>query len=122
MRFIREIKDLAGKTALVRADFNLENVDDALRLHRSLPTIKYLLEHGSKVILVSHRGRPKGKVVLEFSLGPSLEFLQKNAQPGATFTPEFNFAEIKKQVSSAQPGSLFLLENIRFLPGEEASD
>src|SRR3989344_6777848 len=125
MRYISEVKDLQGKTVLLREDFNVENADDAVRLFRSLPTIKYLLDGGAKVILVSHRGRPKGKVMPEFSLKPTLEFLQKNAHPDTVFL-DFsaeggNFSEIKKIIAAAQPKSLFLLENIRFLAGEEAS-
>lgn len=122
MKFIREVTDLKGKTVLVREDFNVENADDAVRLFRSLPTIKYILENGGKAILVSHRGRPKGKVVAEFSLEPTLEFLKKNASPNAVFISKFDFPAIKAQVAAATPGSLFLLENIRFLPGEETSD
>ena len=118
MKFIREVTDLKGKTVLVREDFNVENADDAVRLFRSLPTIKYILENGGKAILVSHRGRPKGKVVAEFSLEPTLEFLKKNASPNAVFISKFDFPAIKAQVAAATPGSLFLLENIRFLPGE----
>jgi len=122
MRYISEVTDLRGKRVLVRVDFNVENADDAFRLRASLPTITYLLKGGAKVLLMSHRGRPKGKVVPEFSLLPMLDFLKKNAHPGAVFLPDFDFAGIKKQIESAPEGALFLLENIRFLPGEEGCD
>jgi phosphoglycerate kinase len=122
MKYIDELKDFEGKRVLVRDDFNVENSEDAVRLFRSIPTLKYLLAGGAKVIIVSHRGRPKGKVVPEFSLRPMLDFLTKNVDAKAQFIAEHNFADIQKKIAEAYNGSLFLLENIRFLAGEESSD
>ena len=122
MKFVSELKDFKEKTVLVRVDFNVENSDDAFRLRASLPTIKFLLDGGAKVLLMSHRGRPKGKVMREFSLKPMLEFLQKNANPNTLFFDTFDFVAIKKTINAAPAGSLFLLENIRFLAGEESCD
>ena len=122
MRSIREVPDLAGKTVLMRVDFNLESADDALKLEKSLPTIKYLLDKNVKLVLVSHRGRPAGKVVPELSLDFALPFLRERVSPQATLFQNFDFSDIGAQVVAAPAGSLFVLENIRFAPGEEAED
>lgn len=122
MRSIKEAKDLAGKTVLMRVDFNLETADDALRLEKSLPTIKYLLNEKVKLVLMSHRGRPAGKVVPELSLDFALPFLRENVSPQVTLLTDWDFVAIRSEIAAAPSGSLFVLENIRFAPGEEAND
>ncbi len=122
MRSIRDVKDLAGKTVLMRVDFNVEIAEDALKLEKSLPTITYLLEQKVKLVLMSHRSRPAGRVVPEFSLDFALPFLREKASAQVALLPDFNFPKIKQQVAAAPAGSLFVLENIRFAPGEETDD
>ncbi len=119
IRSVESLKNLAGKTVLLRVDFNVETPRDALRLTRSLPTIKYLLGQRARVVLISHRGRPEGSVTPELSLKILLPFLRRRASQSIFLFDHFNFGHIRAQVAASRPGSLFMLENIRFLSGEE---
>jgi len=119
MKSVKELKDLSGKVVLVRVDFNIENIHDALRLERSVPTISYLLGQGAVVLLISHRGRPNGNVVPALSMEFAIPFLQERVSKSTSFIANFDFETIKKDLASAVPGSLWLLENIRFLAKEE---
>lgn len=122
MKTIRDI-DVENKTVLVRVDYNvpIENgeVTSDLRISASLPTLKYLLDHGAKkVVLISHLGRPEGKVNPEFSLEPVLKCLRA-LLPG----PEIGFYTLEKGEKLAdQNCRVALLENLRFDPREEAND
>jgi phosphoglycerate kinase len=122
MRSIREASGLSGKTVLVRVDFNVENAVDTLRLERSLPTMRFLKEQGARVLLISHRGRPAGKVVPELSLDFALPFLKEQLQQEVPLLTGFDFPALKVQLSGVAPGSVAMLENIRFAAGEEAKD
>ncbi len=122
---IRDI-DWSGKRALVRVDFNvpLENgrITDDTRIRAALPTIQYLLDHGASVVLMSHLGRPKGKVVESERLAPVAarlsELLGRPVQAiTATTGPEAEAA-----ARSLQPGQVLMLENTRFDPREEQND
>lgn len=119
------IKD---KRVLVRVDYNVpldENneVSDDKRIVASLPTVNYLLDHGAKIILCSHLGRPKGKVAPEFSMKPVAKCLQK-LLPNV----KINFADdcigedAMKKAFALKPGEILLLENLRFHKEEEAND
>lgn len=111
-------KALAG-TALLRLDFNTE---DDWRMRAVLPTIKLLLKTSARVVIVSHRGRPVGfdkKLSLK-SDAPKLSKLLGGRK--VMFVSHFRFAEIKKTVAAAPRSSIFLLDNLRFLPGEEKND
>src|SRR2546426_12107985 len=105
--------DLKGKRVLVRVDFNVPvkdgKVADDTRIKASLPTIRYILEKGGKAVLVSHLGRPDGKADPKFSLKPVASRLQEL---------------IAKPVDFGEPkdGTITLLENVRFDPGEEKND
>jgi phosphoglycerate kinase len=111
-------KALAG-TALLRLDFNTK---DDWRMRAVLPTIKLLLKAGVRIVIVSHRGRPVG-FDKKLSLRGDAEKLSKLlGDRKVTFIGHFRFAEIKKQVAAAPRGSVFLLDNLRFLPGEEKND
>ena len=122
MHSIRELGafHLRGKTVLVRVDFNVEHARDALRLERSLPTLRYLHRQGAIVLLVSHRGRPGGQPVPELSLRFAVRFLRERLTAHTDFIHEFDWYSIKTELAKAEPGHVFLLENIRFLPGEES--
>ncbi|MDR2063269.1 MAG: phosphoglycerate kinase [Candidatus Nomurabacteria bacterium] len=111
---IRDV-DVAGKNILVRVDYNVPLKDsvvtDDLRIRASLPTIQYLLEHGArKVFLISHLGRPEGKVDEKLSLKPAAEQLQQLLGRPVAF------------VDTDGEEKVVLLENLRFSPQEEAND
>ena len=122
---IRDI-DVQDKRVFVRVDFNVpfdENgkVSDNTRVVAALPTIKYLLEAGAKVILASHLGRPKGNVNSEFSLKPVAEELAAQLDMPVQFAEDCVGPDVEAAVNSLQSGSILLLENVRFHAGEEAN-
>jgi phosphoglycerate kinase len=128
-RTIRDLRDadLRGKRALVRVDFNVPidghgNVGDDTRIRAALPTIRYLLEHGvARVILLSHLGRPKGKPEQKYSLEPvarRLAELLPDYKVG--FVESTDTDEAMKASRNGPP--VLLLENTRFLGGEETND
>src|SRR5688572_18916701 len=125
-RSIRDL-DVQGKTVLVRVDYNvpLDNegrVADATRIEATLPTIAYLREHGAKVVLMAHFGRPKGKVDAKYSLKPVAAALSKLLGVDVPLAPDCVGPAVTKQVQALRPGGVLLLENVRFHPEEEAND
>lgn len=112
-----KINQIRG-VALLRLDFN---TDDDWRMRAVLPTIRFLFLHSSKIVIVSHKGRPSG-FEKKFSLRKDAYNLQKLLKKPVKFLTDFNFAAIKKTVASSPRGSVFLLENLRFLGGEEKND
>lgn len=112
---------------LVRVDFNVplneqgEVVDDT-RIVEALPTIRYLLEHQAKVILMAHFGRPKGEKNAKYSLAPVAKHLEKLLGPCVSFSPECIGPVAEQAISSMDYGTVLLLENVRFYPEEEAND
>ncbi|MFH0813540.1 MAG: phosphoglycerate kinase [Pseudomonadota bacterium] len=119
--------DLKGKKVLIRVDFNVPldeagNVTDDTRIQSALPTINYALEKDAKVILMSHLGRPKGKVKPEFSLSPVAAYLSKIINKNVTLAPDCIGPEVEKLVSEMKPKDIILLENLRFHPEEEKND
>jgi len=119
--------DLKNKTVLVRADFNVPqdanlNITDDTRIRATLPTIKYLLENGAKkVILMSHLGRPDGKVVDKYSLKPVAQRLKELLGQPVKFLNDCVGDAIKKEIDTAAE-KIILLENLRFHAEEEAND
>ena len=111
-------KALAG-TALLRLDFNTE---DDWRMRAVIPTIKLLLKTSGRIVIVSHRGRPEGFDKKLSLRGDAAKLSKLLGGRKVTFINYFHFAGIKKQVATARCGSIFLLENLRFLPGEEQND
>jgi phosphoglycerate kinase len=119
--------DLKGKRVLVRVDFNVpldENlkVTDDRRISASLPTIKKIINDGGKAILMSHLGRPKGKVKPEFSLKPAAEKLSELLGKEVKLAPDCIGDEVKKMIDQMKGGDIILLENLRFHPEEEKND
>jgi len=122
------VKDIEvnGKRVLMRVDFNVPVKDgvvtDDTRIQAALPTIMYLLDHNAKLILMSHRGRPKGKVVPEMNMDPVAKRLKKLLGKPVTKLDECIGEKVKKKVISMKPGDVILLENTRFNPGEKKND
>lgn len=118
--------ELAGKTALVRVDFNVPmkdgEVTDDTRIRRALPTIKDLVAAGAKVLLLSHFGRPKGKSVPDMSLKPVVAPLSAALAMDVAFAPDCVGPEAETVASGLAAGQVALLENLRFHSGEEAND
>ena len=117
--------DLAGKKVFVRVDFNVPIVDgevsDRTRIKAALPTIKHLLGQNATVILASHLGRPKGKKVDSMSTRPVAATLAEELGVPVTFADQEGDA-LRETINTASEGSVILLENLRFNPGEEAND
>jgi phosphoglycerate kinase len=117
---------LRGKTAVVRVDFNVPLADgvvgDDRRIRESLPTIELLRDAGARVVLLSHLGRPDGKPDPEFSLAPVAERLQQLLGADVAFVPSAMGAGAAAAVRRLPAGGVALLENTRFLPGDEDND
>ncbi len=119
--------DFYDKRVLVRVDFNVPMKDgkilNDIRMREALQTIKYLLNSNAKVILVSHLGRPDGTVKKEFSLKPIYEHLiELLPRTNIRFADTFDFDILREKVDVMSRGEILMLENIRFLAGEEQND
>ncbi|WP_456273368.1 phosphoglycerate kinase [Bacillus sp. AK031] len=118
--------DLKGKRVFCRVDFNVPmsngNVTDETRIRAALPTIQYLSEHGAKVILASHLGRPKGQVVEELRLTPVAKRLSELLDKNVAKSNEAYGDIAKAEIDKMDEGDILLLENVRFYPGETKND
>jgi phosphoglycerate kinase len=123
---IRDI-DLAGKRVLVRVDFNVpldleRHITDDTRIRAALPTIRYVLDQGAAVILMSHLGRPDGKVVDTFRLAPVAQHLSELLGSPVVMATDCIGPEVEVQAQALQPGQVLLLENLRFHKEEEKNN
>jgi 3-phosphoglycerate kinase len=119
--------DLSGKRVLLRADYNVpvENgkITDDYRLQKSIPTVQYILEqHDSKLIILSHLGRPKSAEDKQFSLAPIAKRLSELLGREVRFVPDCVGEEVKKMSDELPAGGILLLENVRFHEEEEKND
>lgn len=119
--------DVNSKKVLVRCDFNVpldenKNITSDNRIVAALPTIKYLMEHGAKVILCSHLGRPKGKVNPDFSLAPVAKRLSELLNKDVKLANDIIGDSAKELTNAMQAGDVVLLENVRFDEREEKND
>ena len=119
--------DVDKKKVFVRVDFNVpldENgiITDDTRIQKTLPTIRYLLDHQAAVILASHLGRPKGKVVEKYSLKPVAVRLSELLGIPVQMAPDCIGVETEAMAGALQPGQVLLLENLRFHGEEEKND
>jgi len=122
---VRDV-DWGGKTALVRVDFNVPMKDGAVaddtRIRAALPTLAYLRQHGAKVVLLSHLGRPDGKPNPKYTLEPVAERLGELLEAPCPFAADCIGPPAEAAVKMVQPGEVLLLENVRFHAEEEAND
>lgn len=118
--------NVKGKRVLVRVDYNvpLEGavVMDKTRIVETLPTLKYLLDEGASIVLISHLGRPAGKPDPKYSLKPVVAVLEKLLGRKVRFVPDCIGADAEKITSGLKPGEVALLENLRYHPEEEKND
>jgi len=119
--------DVRGKRVLVRVDFNVPqdeqgNITDDTRIRAALPTIRYLIERGASVVLMSHLGRPKGKKNEKYSLKPVAQRLSQLLGRPVKLAADVVGPEVEAEAKSLQPGEVMLLENLRFYPDEEENN
>lgn len=118
--------DLKGKKIFCRVDFNVPiingEISDDTRIVAALPTIKYLIDQGAKVILASHLGRPKGQVNEDLRLDPVAKHLSNLLNQTVIKTDDVYSDEVVEAVNQLNEGDILLLENVRFHPGEEKND
>ncbi len=129
MRIIDEL-DLAGKRTFIRVDYNVpldksgdvRRITDDSRIRGSLATVRHALDHGARVVLASHLGRPKGKVEPTMSLAPAAERLSELLGQKVTLVPDCIGPEAEAAVAALGDGEVILLENLRFHAEEEKND
>ncbi|MDE7376872.1 MAG: phosphoglycerate kinase [Muribaculaceae bacterium] len=114
--------DFSGKKAIVRVDFNVPldengNITDDTRIRGALPTLKHILDKGGSLIIMSHMGKPKGKVNPKFSLAQIKDAVAKALGCDVKFAPDC--ADAAEAAANLKPGEVLLLENLRFYPEEE---
>jgi phosphoglycerate kinase len=122
---IRDV-DVRGKRALVRVDFNVPledgQISDDTRIRAAIPTIRALMDQGARVILMSHLGRPDGKVVDKLRLARVAQRLGELLGTKVKTAPDCVGPQAEQAVAQLQPGQVLLLENVRFHPEEEEND
>ncbi|MGN1382603.1 MAG: phosphoglycerate kinase [Eubacterium sp.] len=120
--------DVKNKRVIVRCDFNVPMQEGAItddsRIRAALPTVKYLMEHDARVILMSHMGRPKGEPKMEFTMKPVADRLSELLGTDVVFvsSPLVVDDAVRKAADELQPGQVMLLENVRFRKEETEND
>jgi len=126
VKSITKLGDLAGKRVLVRCDFNVpldgDVITDDGRIRAALPTLTYLREHGAKVIVMAHLGRPKGEVNPAYSLAPVAKRLGELLGTKVLLAADVVGPGAQAAVEAVPDGGVVLLENVRFEPAEESKD
>ncbi len=124
---VRDV-EVEGKRIFLRVDFNVPLdvntgvISDDSRIQASLPTIKYLVDHKARIILCSHLGRPKGKVVEELRMAPVAQRLSQLTGLWVSTARDCVGQEVESKVQTLKEGDLLFLENVRFHPEEETND
>ena len=126
MRKLSEIQFLDGKRVIIRCDLNVpldgKKITDDGRIVASVPTIKYLVDHGAKVIVISHLGRPEGAPDEKYSLEPAAERLSELLGQPVFFASDTVGSEARGAVKALENGGVAVLENLRFNAGETSKD
>jgi phosphoglycerate kinase len=127
IRYIDQLKDLKGKKVFIRVDFNVPqddkgNITEDTRIVGAVPTIKFAIEQGAKVVLASHLGRPKGEKKSKYSMAPASTKLSQLLGKKVVQAPDCFGPEVDELIESMKPGDVLMLENVRFYPGEEKND
>jgi len=123
---VRDI-DVVDKTVLVRVDWNVPGdesgaVTDDYRIVQSLPTLQYLIEQGAKIVVMSHRGRPKGEVVAKYSLAPVAERASRLLEREVEFVDDVVGERVQSRIEQLEAGQMLCLENLRFDSREKQND
>src|ERR1700733_8813895 len=122
---IRDL-ELRGKRVFIRVDFNVpmagDKVEDDTRIRETLPTIRYAIDQGARLVLASHLGRPKGKVDPKYTLVPVAERLRELLGKPVVFAADCVGVDAESKSKALRDGEVLLLENVRFHPQEEAND
>jgi phosphoglycerate kinase len=127
IHYIDQLKDLKGKKVFIRVDFNVPqdekgNITEASRIIGALPTIRYAVEQGAKVVLASHLGRPKGEKKPKYTMAPATKRLSQLLGKKVIQAPDCFGPEVDRIIAAMKPGDVVMLENVRFYPGEEKND
>jgi phosphoglycerate kinase len=127
VRYIDELGSLKGKKVFIRVDFNVPqdeqgNVTEDTRITGAVPSIKYALAQGAKVVLASHLGRPKGEKKPKYTMTPATTRLSELLGCEVKQAPDCFGPDVTAMVDALQPGQALMLENVRFYPGEEKND
>ena len=128
LRALNQRVGVKDERVLVRVDTDVPVVKGKVvegqngRLHRAAVGIEWLRQRGAKVIVIGHRGRPNGKRVAALSLAPVARKLEELMTGTVSFSKEITGPRVKKRVESMEPGDILVLENVRFLQGEEKND
>ena len=127
IRYIDQLKDLKGKKVFIRVDFNIPqddkgNITEDSRIAGAVPTIKFAIEQGARVIIASHLGRPKGEKKARYTMAPASKRLAQLIGKKVTQAPDCFGPEVDKLIAAMKPGEVLMLENVRFYPGEEKND
>ena len=118
---------LEGRRVFIRVDFNVPmdergTVTDTTRIENAVPTIKHAVQHGARVILASHLGRPKGKIDARYSLSPVARHVTEIMGIPVGMAEDCIGQKVAERIDGMNGGDVLLLENLRFHPGEEAND
>ena len=127
MTYIDQVGELKGKKVFIRVDFNVPqdengNITEDTRIAGAVPTIRYAVEQGARVILASHLGRPKGEKKAKYTMAPAAARLSELLGVKVAQAPDCFGVEVSAMIDTMNPGEVVMLENVRFYPGEEKND
>lgn len=127
IRYIDQLENLNGKLVFIRVDFNVPqddagNITEDTRIAGAVPTIKYAVEQGARVVLASHLGRPKGEKKPKYTMAPASQRLSELLGKKVIQVPDCFGPEVDQLLAAMQPGDIVMLENVRFYSGEEKND